>query len=158
MRLATLCLVSLLALAPVPAAADESRCTADVVSALRRSSAYDAGRDVPCRFDNRLGQIESGQVLEGLNISQDLMVDQGADPIGEAIDALERPPAPDLSTSAPRPRFTSAPDGLGGFILRDQAGRTYAPPTDSQGNSTFYTDDGQIMRCNTSDAGVTTCD
>lgn len=143
-------LALLVALSPC-AAADVDCGTAAAIAALRRG----AEPDVRCSSTYER-TVDAEELVDSLMIS-----DEERDMIEEIIDRSSRPAAerPDL-TIAPsqRPSFTTSPDGLGGFTLRDDAGDIYSPPTDGQGNSTFYTNDGQIMRCHTSDAGITTCD
>ncbi len=134
------------------AAADVDCSTAAAIAALRNGGEP----DVRCTstYDREIGRHA---VIDSLTITGEQQ-----DEIGEILDGMQRPSSerPDLSMSLPRqqPSFTTAPDGLGGFVLRDDAGAVYNPPTDGLGNSTFYTDDGRIMRCHTSDVGVTTCD
>jgi hypothetical protein len=56
------------------------------------------------------------------------------------------------------PRYETTPDGPGGAIFRDQAGRTQSVPVDPQGNSTFNDGQGHVRRCHTDPVGFTYCD
>lgn len=158
LRLALLSLVTLTA--AEPAAADLTCSTAEVIAELRRGGDADAD-DIRCTrtdtgSETGTTDIVRPDMLDGLTVRSS---DPSTDAVGDIIDRLRQSDLrPTLTSPRLRPSFTSTPDGLGGAILRDNAGAIYNPPTDGLGNSTVITNDGQILRCHTDDFGVTTCD
>ena len=103
----------------------------------------DAGRTVPARRDS-LGRLVIPDADGALVTGQ-------TDSFGTTTFRTE--PAP---TIAP-PSYTAAPDGVGGLVLRDDAGAVHRPMVDPLGNSMFRDSQNRVVHCHTDPVGVTFC-
>jgi hypothetical protein len=110
-------------------------------AALRRDCRDEDGRAVEVHRDP-FGRLSVRDADGGLVQGTD-------DSFGATTFRLAPPPGPRV--------VGSAPDGLGGVVLRDGARPPVAVPTDRLGNSVIN-DGGPVRRCWTDPVGVTTCD